>query len=97
MQPVKIIYTAADDREIKCLGEAVMTLTFGNVDFEFLVTVGGVRFNLLGEDFISKFRCNWDHDDCTFVIQGSQDPCVQYNSGTSRVITYIMFYPGPYC
>ena len=88
LQPVKIIYTAADGREIKCLGEAVMTLTFGNVDFEFLVTVGGVRFNLLGEDFISKFRCNWDHDDCTFVIQGSEDPGVRSNGGTSRVITY---------
>ena len=36
--------------------------------FEHEVVVGGVRNNLIGEDFISTYRCTWDHDESSFVV-----------------------------
>jgi hypothetical protein len=51
-----------------------MSLTFGNTVFEHEVTVGGVRNNLIGEDFITAYRCVWDHDESCFIIKGSRIP-----------------------
>ena len=35
---------------------------------------GGVRNNLIGEDFITTYRCVWDHDEASFIIKGSRVP-----------------------
>lgn len=39
-----------------------MTLTLGNVDIEQRIFVGGVKKNLLGEDFYVKYKCVWERD-----------------------------------
>ena len=39
-----------------------------------MVIVGAVNNNLLGEDFITKFRCNWCFDEGSFIINGSRLP-----------------------
>lgn len=39
-----------------------MTLTLGNVDIEQRIFVGGVKKNLLGEDFYVKYKSVWEHD-----------------------------------
>lgn len=46
----------ADGRKVGCAGEAFMVLTFGEIVYEHPVIVGGVNNNLLGEDFVTKFR-----------------------------------------
>jgi hypothetical protein len=38
--------------------------------------VGGVRNNLIGEDFITAYQCVWDHDESCFIIKGSRIPLV---------------------
>ena len=74
LRPVDSNYIAANGQKVKCLGKAVMSLTFGNTVFEHEVTVGGVRNNLIGEDFITAYRCVWDHDESCFIIKGSRIP-----------------------
>jgi hypothetical protein len=39
--------------------------------FEHDIIVGGVKCNLIGEDFITMYRCVWDHDESCLVIKGS--------------------------
>ena len=43
-------------------------MKFGDMEVFFQVIVGGVKYNLLGEDFISHFQCNFDHAEREFVI-----------------------------
>jgi hypothetical protein len=52
LRPVDSNYIAANGQKVKCLGKAVMSLTVGNTVFGHEVTVGRVRNNLIGEDFI---------------------------------------------
>ena len=73
LRPVDSNYIAANGQKVKCLGKAVMSLTFGNTVFEHEVTVGGVRNNLI-EDFITAYRCVWDHDESCFIIKGGRIP-----------------------
>ena len=62
LERVRSRFEAADGRELPLLGTAKMLLTFENVNIEFRVFVGSVTHDLLGEDFYSKFKCNWNHD-----------------------------------
>lgn len=61
---------------------------FGDSVFEHEVNVGGVRNNLIGENFITTYRCNWDHDEACFVTRGSRIPFEgpDRTSSASRVI-----------
>ena len=74
LRPVDSNYIAANGQKVKCLGKAVMSITFGNTVFEHEITVGGIRNNLIGEDFITAYRCVWDHDESCFIIKGSRIP-----------------------
>lgn len=51
-----------------------MVLIFGDDAFEHPVIVGDVKHNLLGEDFIERFRCGWDQDEKSFIIKGVKVP-----------------------
>lgn len=72
--PVSATYVVADGRTLNCAGEATMILIFGDDAFEHSVIVGDVKHNLLGEDFIERFRCGWDHDEKSFIIKGVKVP-----------------------
>ena len=74
LHPVSGNYVAANGQKLDCLGKAKMILTFHNQVFEHEVVVGGVSCNLIGEDFISTYRCVWDHDEASFIIKGSRIP-----------------------
>ena len=67
-------YVTASGQKLKCYGQAEMNIAFGDNIFPHEVVVGVVRHNLIGEDFIAKYRCNWDHDESSFVIRGSRVP-----------------------
>ncbi|CAC5405910.1 unnamed protein product [Mytilus coruscus] len=74
LSPVDANYIAADGHSLKCKGEAVMLVIFNDHVFEHKIIVGGVKYNLLGEDFILKNRCTWDPDESSFIIKGSRFP-----------------------
>ncbi|CAC5407655.1 unnamed protein product [Mytilus coruscus] len=74
LSPVDSHFVAANGQPLRCLGKAEMMITFGENVFEHEVIVGGVRNNLIGEDFISTHRCTWDHDESSFVIKGKRIP-----------------------
>lgn len=61
-----------DGRTLDCAGEVTMVLIFGDDAFEHPVIVGDVKHNLLGEDFIERFRCGWNHDEKSFIIKVSK-------------------------
>ncbi|CAC5408222.1 unnamed protein product [Mytilus coruscus] len=88
LQPVNINYVMANGQRLDCLGKASMTLIFGEKKFEHEIIVGGVNSNLIGEDFITMFRCVWAHDESCLVIQGSRIPleASDKNMGSRRVI-----------
>ena len=67
-------YVTANGQKLKCYGQANMNITFGDHVYPHVVVVGGVRNNLIGEDFIIAYRCNWDHDESSFIIKGSRIP-----------------------
>ncbi|CAC5398972.1 unnamed protein product [Mytilus coruscus] len=71
LSPVDANYIAADGHSLKCK-EAVMLVIFNDHVFEHKIIVGGVKYNLLGEDFIPKNRCTWDPDESSFIIKGSR-------------------------
>lgn len=54
LERVRTKFLSADGQEINTIGTAKMTLTLGNVDIEQRIFVGGVKKNLLGEDFYVK-------------------------------------------
>lgn len=88
LAPMDSNYVTASGDKLECLGRALMHITFGDRVFEHEVNVGGVRNNLIGEDFITTYRCNWDHDEACFVIRGSRLPFEgpDRSSRASRVI-----------
>ena len=61
-------FITADGNTLLCDGECVLVMTFGDTDIFFPVIVGRVSQNLLGEDFIRHFKCNFDHDNNEFII-----------------------------
>ena len=71
LAPVTTTYLTADGSKVKCLGKAMMNISFGETVYETMVLVGAVHNNLLGEDVITKFRCNWCFDEGSFIINGS--------------------------
>lgn len=56
LERVRTKFLSADGQQIDTIGTAKMTLTLGNVDIEQRIFVGGVKKNLLGEDFYEKYR-----------------------------------------
>ena len=48
-----------------------------------MVVVGAINNNLLGENLITKFRCNWSFDEGSFIINGSSVP-LQAKDGYAR-------------
>ena len=81
-------FETADGSILKVLGTADMNISFGEFCVAFPVCVGGVKLNLLGEDFISTFRCQWNFDTKSLDINGYRNPLGQdcVNIRTSRVI-----------
>ncbi|VDI68959.1 Hypothetical predicted protein [Mytilus galloprovincialis] len=63
LAPMDSSYVTANGDRLECFGRALMHITFWECVFEHEVNVGGVRNNLIGEDFITTYRCNWDHDE----------------------------------
>lgn len=87
LEPMDSTYIVANGQKLKCLGKAVMSITLGGNVFEQEVVVGGVRNNLIGEDFIATYRCTWDHDESCFIVKGSRIPFEGTEGETSgRVI-----------
>lgn len=74
LEEVDSRYVTASGQNLKCTGQALMSIGFGDNIYPHMVVVGVVRHNLIGEDFITKYRCNWDHDESSFVIKGSRVP-----------------------
>ena len=74
LEEVDSRYVTASGQSLKCYGQALMNIAFGDNVYPHEVVVGVVRHILIGEDFITKYRCNWDHDESTFVIKGRRVP-----------------------
>ena len=68
LKPTKQKCVAANGGYLQCDGETVIEMKFGDMEVFFPVIVGGVTHNLLGEDFISHFQCNFDNAEREFVI-----------------------------
>ena len=66
LEPTKHKCCTANGQEIK--GEGLMTLELGGKELFFFVMVGDVTSNLLDEDFIRHFECNFDFSSHEFVI-----------------------------
>ncbi|CAG2220799.1 unnamed protein product [Mytilus edulis] len=81
-------FETADGSTLNILGTAVMNISFGEFCAAFPIYVGGVKINLLGEDFISKYRCQWNFDSGSLDICGFTAPLEQdsVNVRSSRVI-----------
>ena len=62
-----------------------MILTFGNLDVYFRVFVGGVKCNLLGQDFMEKFECQWDYSSDSVILNCARTENYQELSG--RVVS----------
>lgn len=73
LEQVKSKFLSADGRKLKILGTAKMILTLKDIDIEFRVFVGGVTHDLLGEDFIVKFKCNWNYELCALSLAYNQE------------------------
>lgn len=54
---VSVIFVVVDGLIFECSGEGIMVLIFGDDVFEYLVFVGDVKYNFLGEDFIERYCC----------------------------------------
>ena len=65
LRPMKNKFLAANENEVECDGETSILISFNGHDIYFPVVVGGVTENLLGEDFIEQFQCNFDHKNKT--------------------------------
>lgn len=62
LERVRTTFLSADGQEINTIWTAKMNLTLRNVDLEQRIFVGGVKKNLLGEDFKMIYKCVWEHD-----------------------------------
>lgn len=84
LQPVLNCYVTANGQKLECLGKATMSIVFENSSFEQEVIVGGVKSNLIGEDFIVKYRVVWDHDESCMIIKGQ---CIPLDVGDERLMS----------
>jgi hypothetical protein len=51
----------ADGTTLNVIGTAKVMLTLGPFSVYFRVFVGGVKSHLFGQDFMTKFECQWDY------------------------------------
>jgi hypothetical protein len=58
--------------------------------FEHDIIVGGVKCNLIGEDFITMYRCVWDHDESCLVIKGSRIPLEESDKYHHTTRTFLL-------
>ncbi|CAC5364645.1 unnamed protein product [Mytilus coruscus] len=81
-------FETADGSTLNILGTAVMNISFGDFSAAFQIYAGGVKLNLLSEDFISKYRCQWNFDSGSLDINGFTAPLEKesVNVRSSRVI-----------
>ena len=61
-------FETADGTTLNVVGTAKMMLTLGSISVYFRVFVGGVKSNLLGQDFMTKFECQWKYQSNQMVI-----------------------------
>lgn len=54
-------FQTADGTNLNIIGTTKMMFSFGTVNVYFRVFVGGVKCNLLGQDFMTKFECQWNY------------------------------------
>ncbi|CAC5370885.1 unnamed protein product [Mytilus coruscus] len=60
----------------------MLAITFGENVFEHEVVVGGVRNNLI----ITAYRCIWDHDEFSFIINGRRIPLETSKEAVSKKV-----------
>lgn len=65
---MKSKFLLVDGCKLKILGIVKMIFILKDIDIEFCVFVGGVIYDLLGEDFIVKFKCNWNYEFCVLSL-----------------------------
>ncbi|CAC5382509.1 unnamed protein product [Mytilus coruscus] len=89
LRPLDTRFITVSGGDLKVLGTAVMTLSFDEFCVQFQIIVGGVRNNLLGEDFIQSFRCQWDWDSLSLEISSRNIPFHEQNecARSSRVVS----------
>ncbi|CAC5370891.1 unnamed protein product [Mytilus coruscus] len=80
LQPEENNYVVANGHKLKCLGKAMLAITFGENVFEHEVVVGGVRNNLI----ITAYCCIWDHDEFGFIIKGRRIPLETSKEAVSK-------------
>ena len=73
LEPARRKFATASGHSLNILGTAYMTLNFDDFEVDFRVFVGGVTQNLLGEDFYTKFKCNWDHENGGIIAKVSDE------------------------
>ena len=85
LERVQKKFATADGSELNLLGTAKMILTFGNLDVYFRVFVGGVKCNLLGQDFMEKFECQWDYSSDSVILNCARTE--NYEEISGRVVS----------
>lgn len=70
-------FQAADGNNLRVIGTAKMLISFNGFSVVSRVFVGGVKTNLLGLDFITKFRCQWNFDNNSCVLNCASDSSLQ--------------------
>lgn len=70
-------FQAADGNNLRVIGTAKMLISFNGLSVISRVFVGGVKTNLLGLDFITKFRCQWNFDNNSCVLNCASDSSLQ--------------------
>lgn len=68
LKPIKQRFATANGSVLHSKGEAAAILELSDLEVYFSVIVGDVTQNLLGEDFINHFKCNFDHGEHRFII-----------------------------
>ena len=94
LKPTKHKFSTANGQEIKCKGEGLMALELEGKELFFVVLVGDVTSNLLGEDFIRHFKCNFDFSSHEFVIQlgGKVEPDQQKGHKLQKFVAAVTCY-----
>ena len=92
LKPTKQQFIAANGGILQCDGKTVVEMKFGEMEVFFPVIVGGVTRNLLGEDFIRHFQCNFDHEQRTSIISkggmfGDKNPLKSRCKRLARVVS----------
>lgn len=93
LRQIETKFETANGSCLNVLGTAVMTLSFDEFCVDFPIIVGGVKSNLLGEDFIKCFPCHWDWNTSSFEINGKNIPFQKngVDNRSSRVIALEIF------